>query len=1351
MAFRDSGLPPREPENSNVVPPRKGGRWKRATAWAFAVLALLIVSAGIGIYVLLHSSSFHNYVLRTAERKASDSLNTRVQLRNFALRLSDLGLDLDGLTVYGTGPGANAPLLQVDHIGLSVRIVSVLHRQWNLDNVSVDHPVVHFIVNQAGENNLPKPQATTNSNTNIFELAIRHILLDHGEVYYNDRKNMLYADLRDLEFQSTYDGTWGRYLGKVSYRDGHLQYGVYEPMQHDLGAEFDAGRSQTTFNKVVLKSGESQLLLDASLENYGSPIIHARYTVMLTAAEFRRFLRNPSLPSGIILVNGTADYTTVPGRQPLDTTTVEGTIKSSVLQFRTPTVRTDIRDLSARYSLTNGNAELRDIGARLLGGQLSGSATVRDLAGKQQGHIIAALRNVSLADLKAVANSEPLRLAAISGQVNAAAEAAWTGSMNNLVVRADATSNAQVAPAHASTNSVSLPLNAVIHARYAGATQEMALNQSCISTPQTSINLNGTVSNQSALQIRVQSNDLHEVETAADLLSPPAPGQGAPQPLDLHGTASFNGAVRGSISAPQIAGQLNASNVRIRGTAFRVLRTGVQASPSLISLQDGDLELAKQGRVTFSVQSGLHHWSYMPSSPILVNVNASQLSLVEVARAANSNIAASGILNAKIALRGTQLNPSGEGDINLRDASISGEPMQAADVHFQGTGDAMHANLLLRIAAGSAHGELTYYPKQGGYDALLQATNIQLDQIRTLGARNLQVAGTLNLTASGRGTLKDPQAHASLTIPQLDIQQQRIRNIDLQANVANHEATFALGSRILDTPLRAQGKVVLTGEYYADASLETPVIPLQPLLAIYAPAQGANLSGQAEIHATVRGPLKNKAQLEAHINIPTLGLNYRTAGTAGTPAVSVQLGAVTPIRADYVDGVLSLQPGEIKGTGTDVRFQGRLPINSNAASTLSVQGAIDLALAQAFDPELSSSGQIQLDINSTGQRNAENVQGQIRIVNASIATPDYPIGLSNGNGVLILGPGRLDITQLTGEVGGGTVTAWGGVAYRPAIQFNVGLKGNDLRLLYPQSVRSDLDLSLTMTGSTENAWLQGQININRVSFTPDFDLAQFVAQFSGVSSPPPAQGFAENLHLNIAVRSTSELSVASPTVSIQGDANLRVIGTSSDPVIVGRTNLTGGDLIFSGNRYVVQGGTIAFVNSMETKPVVNLQVNTTIQQYNIAMRFQGPVDQLRTNYTSDPSLAPADIIHLLAFGKTEEAANAAPAQSTTLGAESLVASQVTSQVTSRVSQAVGISHLSVDPQLGGNGNQQPGARITVQQRATSKLFVTFSTDVTTTQNTAVQLQYQVNPKWSLSGVGNQNGSFGLDARYHKEF
>ncbi len=211
---------------------------------------MLILIAGIGTYVLLHSASFHNYVLRTAEKKASDSLNTRVQVQNFALHLSNLGLDLYGLTVYGTGPGANAPLLQVDHVGLGVRVISVLHRQWNLDNVTVDHPVVHLIVDQKGENNLPKPQSSGSSNTNIFDLAIRRILLDRGEVYYNDRKSTLYANLRDLQFQSNYDAAGGgRYFGSLSYQDGHLQYGGYEPIQHDLSAQFDVRREQMTLEQ----------------------------------------------------------------------------------------------------------------------------------------------------------------------------------------------------------------------------------------------------------------------------------------------------------------------------------------------------------------------------------------------------------------------------------------------------------------------------------------------------------------------------------------------------------------------------------------------------------------------------------------------------------------------------------------------------------------------------------------------------------------------------------------------------------------------------------------------------------------------------------------------------------------------------------------------------------------------------------------------------------------------------------------------------------------------------------------------------------------------------------------------
>ena len=109
-------------------------------------------------------------------------------------------------------------------------------------------------------------------------------------------------------------------------------------------------------------------------------------------------------------------------------------------------------------------------------------------------------------------------------------------------------------------------------------------------------------------------------------------------------------------------------------------------------------------------------------------------------------------------------------------------------------------------------------------------------------------------------------------------------------------------------------------------------------------------------------------------------------------------------------------------------------------------------------------------------------------------------------------------------------------------------------------MRTDLGLNLGMTGTMKSALVAGQVNLNSISFTPAFDVTSFVTQFGGVSSPPPTQSFSDNVKLNVAVRSTSELNAVTPTLSIRGDANLRVIGTAANPVVVGRADLTGGDL-----------------------------------------------------------------------------------------------------------------------------------------------------------------------------------------------
>ena len=97
-----------------------------------------------------------------------------------------------------------------------------------------------------------------------------------------------------------------------------------------------------------------------------------------------------------------------------------------------------------------------------------------------------------------------------------------------------------------------------------------------------------------------------------------------------------------------------------------------------------------------------------------------------------------------------------------------------------------------------------------------------------------------------------------IQIPSLVVQQQTISNIRLQANVANHQATAQLTSSAVNTSIKANAKVALTGDYPADATLDTQGIPLGPAARGLRARSGRKYHGQTEIHATLHGPLKNR-------------------------------------------------------------------------------------------------------------------------------------------------------------------------------------------------------------------------------------------------------------------------------------------------------------------------------------------------------------------------------------------------------------------------------------------------------------------------------------------------------------
>ena len=206
----------------------------------------------------------------------------------------------------------------------------------------------------------------------------------------------------------------------------------------------------------------------------------------------------------------------------------------------------------------------------------------------------------------------------------------------------------------------------------------------------------------------------------------------------------------------------------------------------------------------------------------------------------------------------------------------------------------------------------------------------------------------------------------------------------------------------------------------------------------------------------------------------------------------------------------------------------------------------------------------------------------------ALVTPDAPLGLQNLNGVLDISNDKVNVTQLTGDAGGGQILARGVIGYRPQLQMNLALQGKNVRIRYQDAIRTVLESELNLMGTSEAANLTGRVLINSLSFTPNFDLASLAGQVQSGPESAPSEGMAQNLKLNIAVQTARDLNLASSEVSLQGQANLRVIGTAADPVIVGRTEFTGGDIFLMNRRYKIERGIIEFSNPNRTEPVLNV-------------------------------------------------------------------------------------------------------------------------------------------------------------------
>src|SRR5260370_15975079 len=278
-----------------------------------ALILLLVIAAVVG----LRNHTFSRFLLTKIVHQAELSTGTHITIQKLDLRWAPFTADFYGLIVHGQEKSYEPPLLQAEHVGLSLGLRALLKKQVDLYAITVDRPVVWLRVDAGGNTNLPKPPPSNSSSNET--IVVRHASLKDGTVNYNDQQIPLAAELDDFKASVQFDAAANKYRGSLRYIQGCLVTAGMNPVQHTANVEFIANRDGVVLDPIVLSAGKTRLTARLNVTNFANPVIDGNYEGVLVLQEIAEILRNPSLPGGDIALTRTVHSHTLPQKPFLKT------------------------------------------------------------------------------------------------------------------------------------------------------------------------------------------------------------------------------------------------------------------------------------------------------------------------------------------------------------------------------------------------------------------------------------------------------------------------------------------------------------------------------------------------------------------------------------------------------------------------------------------------------------------------------------------------------------------------------------------------------------------------------------------------------------------------------------------------------------------------------------------------------------------------------------------------------------------------------------------------------------------------------------------------------------------------
>ncbi|MCC6390471.1 MAG: translocation/assembly module TamB domain-containing protein, partial [Bryobacterales bacterium] len=910
----------------------------RKVKWVAGSLLVLIVAFAVCIR-LLESAR--------VQRLVADELISALQQQGMQLELKSLDYSIlrlcavaTGVTIRSSAAPALPPIASAERVQLRMDAARLLRGSYWIESAVVNGPKVRLVMKAGGRDNIPR-LPPRNPQAKPPDILIQSLTVKGGSLQVEDEAHQVAISIPGWDAEVHGDAaTLAHEIQLSARRAGELSYQGRGEALAGFTVRILARKDGVVIRGFNLQSGDAELKVAGTVQPLSAPLLNLSIEAKAAIGPLARFA---GLEQKLAGSAQTRLAVTGPAAKPV----VQGSL--SAWQFvYDPYLRGVNLAAGVGYDGAAGRLRIGSFEMRSPALALSGNADLALNKGFSRASI-----HLSRADLGEL--SARFSKVRIAGSAQGDLHASWEGL---AAERASGEGSFSLQRGAAAQDTV--PVSGAVHVKARQGGMELAIAPLDMFGAQ----LNGSV----AVDARRRLSG-HVTAAVPDLSKTESDWNvfwGKDLDVAAAGPAEVTADLAGTLEAPKVGVALTAPKTAIGRLQDVALRLSATYSPQSVRVSEVETSwhgqsIRGEGSVGFSGES--------PSLDFRLRLHNGTLEGI-LAGANRSDIPLRGAIEGEAAISGTVSKPQGTATLSATNLSAYGEPFGKASLRARA--DSVTARLE-QLRLDKAPGQTL--EASGVYDLSTRrmsftatGRNLVLERLTPTGGKPLQA--TMDLTATGSGTIDNPEATSQLRIRKARYGDDSIGSVDVQLTAANHQVSTALDSP--DFRLHAEATVGTGSPYPARFEVQARGTEIGKL----------PLHVQEPLKGTLQGVVRGSGDLAdwqdgtASAEFDTVSLEVRGQKVRNDG----------PVRFSYGNGTLQTTHAVL------VSSQSRLELAGAFPSQLQVKGSVDLAGVSALFPEqkAKASGQLTIDGDLLGTWKKLDAALRFRVTDANIDVAGMP-------------------------------------------------------------------------------------------------------------------------------------------------------------------------------------------------------------------------------------------------------------------------------------------------------------------------------------------------------------------------